>query len=610
MIQEEADLSKKRHKALFIKVFLKFAIHQNHTVMKKTFTFLLFCSAMIFGAKAQTNMLSVNPVAEQIMLGNYNPAAYTPSIVINQPDDLVTAIMAGISTDSLKSYLLKLSTFENRNTGADTVSDVTGIGAARRWVHQRFMQISAENGGRLVPSYLQFDQVICSMGQHRNIFAVLPGVDTTAKGVILIEAHIDSRCDVLCDINCPAHGMEDNGSGTALVIELARVMSKLALDRTVVFMATIGEEQGLYGADAFAKYAKQKGIPIVAVLNNDVIGGVVCGQTSSPPSCPGFNQIDSTQVRLFSQGSFNSRNKQLSRFIKLQYLEEALSQVAVPMQVTIMSAEDRTGRGGDHIPFREQGFAAMRFTSANEHGDANVTNANYADRQHTSGDVLGVDTDGDLVLDSFFVDFNYLSRNAVINGVAAAMAGIGPEPVDLTAGKSPDSVYVDIIDPNNYGLYRVFVRSTMNDFDSLFTTTQTSFVFARPSGIFYVSAASVDGDGIESLFSKEVNPPNVNASSEVMMEKIPAIELLQNRPNPFDEATTISFMVNKEMKYKKAVLAVSDMQGNVLWQQDIKLNMGMNEVLYEHGYNVTGVYAYSLVVDGKNVGTKEMIFAN
>jgi len=578
--------------------------------MKSIFTCLLFVFISVFAANAQTNTISTNPIAEQIMLGNYDPAVYMPPVVINHPDDIVPAIISGISPDSLKSYLLQLSTFENRNTGADTVSNLTGMGASRRWVHQRFLEIAAQNGGRLIPSYLQFDQNICGMGQHRNVFAVLPGVDKSAQGVILIEAHIDSRCEVLCDINCAAHGMEDNGSGTALVIELARVMSQFALDRTVVFMATIGEEQGLFGADAFAKYAKAKGIPLVAVLNNDVIGGIICGQTSSPPSCPGFNQIDSTQVRLFSQGSFNSKNKQLSRFIKLQYQEEALALSAVPMMVTIMSAEDRTGRGGDHIPFRQQGFAAMRFTSANEHGNADVADPDYHDRQHTSDDFLGVDTDGDGQLDSFFVDFNYLSRNSVINGVAAAMAAIGPAPVDLSASKTTDSVFVDIIDPNNYGLYRVFVRSTTNDFDSLFTTTQTDFSFARPSGTFFVSAASVDGNGIESLFSKEVNPPTVNATEEEAAQELPAVELLQNRPNPFDEATIISFLVNRELTYKKAILAISDMQGRILWQQDLQLKTGMNEVLYEHGYNVTGIYAYSLIIDGRVMGVKEMVFAN
>lgn len=555
-------------------------------------------------------MLSVNPLAEQIMLGSYDPGAYLPTVVINHPSNIVPAIMAGISSDSLKSYLLKLSTFENRNSGSDTVSSIYGIGAARRWVFQKFEEISAENESRLVPSYLQFDMDICGVGQHRNVFAVLPGIDTSDHGVILIEAHLDSRCAGLCDIDCTAHGMEDNGSGTALVIELARVMSRLALDRTVVFMATIAEEQGLYGADAFAKYAKQKGIPLVAVLNNDVIGGIICGQTSSPPSCPGFNQIDSTQVRLFSQGSYNSKNKQLSRFIKLEYQEEVLPTVAVPMMVTIMSAEDRTGRGGDHIPFRQQGFAAMRFTSANEHGNADVTNPNYTDRQHTSSDVLGVDTDGDSVIDSFFVDFNYLARNAVINGNAAAMAAIGPVTPDFVATKTADEVFVDITDPNSYGLYRVFVRSTANDFDSLFTTTETHLSFAKPSGLVYVSVASVDGNGIESLFSGEKAPTLVNATKEQIEAPVPDIELLQNRPNPFDEATTISFLVNREVPHKRAELLVTDSLGKTIWKKEVQLHHGMNEVLYEHGYNVTGVFAYSLVVDGKVVGTKEMVFAN
>lgn len=587
-----------------------FAKHQNLVAMKSVFVSFLALLSLHFWANAQTNMLSTNPLAEQVMLGNYDPTAFQPSIAISHPDDIVPAVVAGISTDSLKSYLLKLSTFENRNTGADTVSNTTGIGAARRWVYQRFQQIGAANEGRLVPSFLQFDMDICGMGQHRNVFAVLPGVDTTAKGVILIEAHIDSRCAGLCDINCPAHGMEDNGSGTALVIELARVLSQFALDRTVVFMATIGEEQGLYGADAFAKYAKNKGIPIVAVLNNDVVGGIICGETSSPPSCPGLNQIDSTQVRLFSQGSFNSKHKQLARFIKLEYQEEALALSTVSMQVTIMSAEDRTGRGGDHIPFREQGFPAMRFTSANEHGNADVTDPDYHDRQHTSDDLLGVDTNGDSVLDSFFVDFNYLSRNAVINGNAAALAAIGPATPNFVATRTPDSAFVDIDDPLNYGLYRVFVRASSHDFDSLFTTTETHFSFKKPESIFYVSVASVDDNGIESLFTGEVIPTFVNAVGEPEKEELPAIELLQNRPNPFDEATVISFRVNELLPHKSAQLVVTNMAGKPLWQQEVRLQQGMNEVLYEHGYNVTGVYAYSLVVDGKIMGTKEMVFAN
>ncbi len=579
--------------------------------MKRTITACLLAFHAIF-LTAQTIMLSTNPVAEAVMLGNYDPMDYLPGLVINHPDDIIPGIQNGVSPDSLKSYLEKLRTFQNRNTGSDTISNAKGIGSSRRWVYERFEKISADNGGRLLPSYLQFNRGICGINQHRNIFAVLPGIDTSQHGIVLMEAHIDSRCKTECDTACLAEGMEDNGSGTALVLELARIMSQFTFDRTIVFMATIGEEQGLYGAEAFAKYAKNKGIPINAVLNNDVIGGVICGETSSPPSCPGFNHIDSTQVRLFSQGVNNSRNKQLARFTKLQYVEELFNLVTVPMMVTIMSAEDRTGRGGDHIPFRQQGFAAIRFTSANEHGNANASDPNYHDRQHTSEDILGVDTNGDSVLDSFFVDFNYLSRNAVINGVSAGMAAIGPEtPEDFVVNWTEDSVFVEISDPFDYGEYRVFYRSNTHDFDTVYTVFQKNVALPNPNSGLWLSVASVDENGIESLFTGEKQLTVVNNTSEVSKSGISSkIELYQNRPNPFDEATHIVFNVKERLVYREAAIVISNLDGKEIQRIPVQLKVGENEILYTHGYNVVGVFSYSLLVDGGVVDTKQMVFAN
>src|SRR5690606_18328222 len=138
---------------------------------------------------------------------------------------------------------------------------------ARRWVHQKFEQFSAAGQNRLIPSSLQFDQHTCGMTQHRNIFAVLPGTDTSNKSVIIVEGHMDSRCEGVCDTSCFAPGTEDNGSGTALVMELARVMSRYSYQQTLVFIAIIGEEQSLAGAKAFAKYCKDKKIAIEAVIN-------------------------------------------------------------------------------------------------------------------------------------------------------------------------------------------------------------------------------------------------------------------------------------------------------------------------------------------------------
>ena len=575
------------------------------------FLILLFQCSCLF-SYSQTNSLFTNPISEQIIKGNFNPTSYLSSIPINQHDEVVSYIQNNVNPDSLKSYILQLASFENRNTGSDTVSVTTGIGAARRWVFQKFSSFSAQAENRLIPSYFQFDKTICGVIQHRNVISVLPGTDTSNHEVIIIEGHIDSRCENECDISCQAQGIEDNASGTALVLELARVMSKCSFKNTIVFMLTIGEEQGLYGADAFADYCNINDIPVKAVFNNDVIGGIICGQTSSAPSCPGLNDIDSTQVRIFSYGGFNSGNKQLARFIKLQYKEELLPLVNVPMLVTIMSNEDRTGRGGDHIPFRQNGFVSCRFTSANEHGDAS-NGPGYTDRQHTTDDILGIDTDLDGVIDSFFVDFNYLARNACINATGASIAALGPKKPDFNVATiTGPGIIIHVTQESQYSTYRVGIRSATNDWDSVYTISgYYDTVFPPVTNVYYVSIASVDENGLESLFSKEVVIQNSQISvPELNQETSEPIELLQNRPNPFDEATIIGVIVNHEISQKEAQIIVYDVNGKQVDALCIVLKSGVNETTYEHGYGRTGTYFYALVIDGKEIARKAMIFAN
>lgn len=571
---------------------------------------ILFVLSCFYGF-GQTNIQFSNSQATSIIHGNYNPLNFQASQIINQKSTIVNGINSDVNPDSLKAYILKLSTFHNRNTGADTLSNLTGIGAARRWIFSKFQEYSSQNENRLIPSYFQFNQLICTQNQHRNILAVLPGSDTSNHQIIVLEAHIDSRCSDVCDTSCLAEGIEDNASGTALVLELARVMSKYSYKNTIVFMLTIGEEQGLYGANAFAQYALSQDLPIKAVLNNDVIGGVICGQTSSAPSCPGLNDIDSLQVRFFSYGGFNSKHKQLTRFTKLQYKEELQDIVSVPMLLSIMTAEDRTGRGGDHIPFRQKGFTAMRFTSANEHGDAS-NDVGYTDRQHTSDDVLGLDTNSDGIIDSFFVDFSYLGRNAVINGVSAAMAGIGPREVDFTLQATSDAgVEINIITSENHPQYRVGVRTLNNDWDTVFTlNTSLDTIYLAPATNYFISVSSVDNQGIESLFSREILISSAQIGLEEIKQENSNFELLQNRPNPFDEVTSIGVKVNQKQKFKKAEIIIRDGLGKLVAKLPIELNQEINEVNYEHGYGKTGVFSYTLVIDGKEISTKQMVFAN
>ena len=582
--------------------------------MKKIlpFTILMLFSCFLL---AQANIHPTNAEAEQVLRGNFNPGDYMASDVLNHPDDIIQGVMENVSAEKMKEYLIELSVFNNRNTGSDTISQTTGIGAARRWMFSKFEEFSTQNENRLIPFYLQFDQNICAVSQHRNVCAVLPGLDAEDHSVILIEAHLDSRCSEPCDINCDAHGMEDNGSGTALVIELARVMSQFSFNSTIIFMGTIGEEQGLYGANALAEWCVQNDIPVKAVFNNDIVGGIICGETSSAPGCPGLNDVDSTQVRIFSGGSSNSPHKSLARFSKLEYTEEVLPTVSVPMLITLMSALDRTGRGGDHIPFTDRGITSVRFTSANEHGNADASDPDYHDRQHTSDDILGVDTDGDMVLDSFFVDFNYLARNAVINGVASGMAAIGPKtPPSFTAENNEGILTVVINDPLDYNRYRIGVRYQGIDFYTLVDLegTKTGVYIPDGPGAHYLSVCSVDSNGIESLFSNEMLfiVSTVGIEEGVIEEEKKAVQLFQNRPNPFDEATYISYMVNEAIAFQKAAIVIRDMSGKEIQRLPAPLNEGLNEILYEHGYNVVGTFVYSLEVDGKVLDSRRMVFAN
>ena len=586
--------------------------------MKKRFYISLFTILTTSALFGQTNLLLTNPAMDDILKGNYPASAYEPATLINHPDEIFADLVDAVSPDSLRQYLVELSSFENRNTGADTISSTFGMGAARRWAFDKFSSFPATAEGRLEVGYFQFDQLICGMGQHRNVLAALPGIGPDRGEVVLIEGHMDSRCDEVCDTECMAHGMEDNGSGTALVLELARVMSQYSFNRTLVFMITTGEEQGLFGANAFAEYAEQEEIRIRGVYNNDIIGGIICGETASPPGCPGLNAIDSINVRVYSSngGLFGaSSSRLLARFSKLQYDENIAPLVTVAGEVNIISREDRAGRGGDHIPFRQRGYSAVRFTSANEHGNGNPSTPDYHDRQHTMEDILGIDTDNDGMLDSFFVDFNYLARNTVLNGSAAAASAMGPAtPEDFELEATLAGIRYKFEDPSGTGLYRLGIRSFETEtpyFDTLVTVSalEDTLSWLPPGTVYLLSAAALDTNSIESHFSEETFANLTTSTQEIKTYE--GLTLLQNRPNPFDEATTIGIMVESPIDYDAAFIRIADSQGRELTRFKVALNPGLVQVVYgyEHHRYIPGTYYYSLVIDGRPVETKAMIYA-
>lgn len=575
-----------------------------------------------------TNISCTEPIALEAMKGQHDPAQYAASVVIDDHEEIICALRSEVDPDSLRANLERIVGFGTRNTYSDTLSATSGIGAARRWAHERFAAISVANEGRLIPAYLKFDYANepqnCGDGYGwRDVLAVLPGSSTQGHRVVLIEAHIDSRCSDTCDPTCDANGAEDNGSGSALVLELARVLSRYTFKHTLVFALVTGEEQGLLGARALAQFCSQQGIAIKAVLNNDIVGGILCGHTASPPGCGVVDEVDSLQFRVFSHGS----TRGLARMIRLGYEEKLQAHVPVPMLLSVMDREDRISRGSDHIPFRQAGFQSIRFTAANEHGDGDPSEPGYDDRQHTSDDVLGVDTDGDAVIDSFYVDFNYLARNAVINGMSATLLAHGPETPAYTIVDEPTGLRVQITGNGDWSEFRVGVRglTSPQTFDALYRTDQTSFLVPglEANHAYYVSVAGVDTQGITSIFGAEQVRANDADTPPMSVDDLPfglncmpigiaeqaqaSLGTIKVSPDPFVGRALLRWSTNGVAVPNGLFVVITDMQGRELRRVRISGTEGSWEYTHQHG---AGLYLCRLMADGRAIATARMLAAD
>jgi hypothetical protein len=588
---------------------------------------LLLCLSTGAAAFAQSNESVTSATVNNILLGNYTPSTYQAVSVITDPNVISQGLLGNISVDSLTATLFALNSFQNRNTFSDTSSGTFGIGAARRWAYNKFVEYSQASGSRLQVGYLKFtynpSSYPCtespSIQTHYNVLAVLPGSQTTDKSIIIIEAHIDSRNSNNCDGAGSAPGIGDNATGTAMVLELARLMSQYTFRNTIVFSINTGEEQGLIGAHALAEYLKAQGVLIKAVNNNDVSGGIFCGHTASGPGCPYYGNLDSIDLRIFSLGNVNSPDKQWARYIKLEYKEQLSSLVTVPTDLQIMENDDRIGRGGDHQAFTDIGYTAVRFTQANEDGDANSDSTGYTDRQHSLRDSLGREVGG--VIDSIYVNAAYLARNTLVNGNSLAMVALGPDTVTLTASLWTANTVQVKFSPAGAPAYRVAIRSTSNDWDSVYTITgASSGIITVPYGAnstFYISAAAVDANGTESQFSTEwtlstgmvvldLTPDTVQPAPPPI--RYYGIQLLPNRPNPFDESTLIIINSGTDIFANRTCLVFTAIDGRVISRIPVSLQKGVNQVVYNHGFDASGIYICTLLIDGQPVQSTKMIF--
>ncbi len=335
----------------------------------------------------------------------------------------IEAVLADISAERIEATVRTLVGFGTRHTASDQDNPTRGIGAARRWIKGEFDKYAADSEGRLIVEEDSFIQPaggrITQPTPMVNLVATLPGDKPESRDRwLVVSGHYDSIPRPANDTSLDAPGANDDASGTAVSMELARVMSKHHFDATLVFLAVPGEEQGLLGAGHWAEKVKKEGRNIEAMLTDDIVGNTLGGN----------GVRDNRRIRVFSEGipttetpaqartrqSIGGENDGPSRQLA-RYLKAAAELYQPDFEVTLVFRRDRYGRGGDHIPFNERGFAAVRLTEPNEDFD----------RQHQKVETRDGIPYGDVIER---VDFPYVSRVARVNASLLASLALAPAP--------------------------------------------------------------------------------------------------------------------------------------------------------------------------------------
>ena len=349
------------------------------------------------------------------------------SSIIHRTDAApLTALADQVSEQRLRATVERLVGFGTRHTLSSQDHPTRGIGAALNWTEAEFRRYSRDCGGCLEiarPSDVVTGRRIPNPTRVTNVIAIQRGT-TDPNRVVIITGHIDSRVTDPMNATADAPGANDDGSGTAAVIEAARVLSRHRFPATIVYAALSGEEQGLHGGKIMADYARAQGWQVEANLNNDIIGN----------SCGSDGVCDAANVRVFSEGLRWQGGEQLRPLVRSQggendspsrnlsrFLAGLADQLGLGLQVRQIWRNDRFGRGGDHTEFLNAGYPAVRFSVA-------VENYNH---QHQDVRVENGVEYGDTI-DK--MDFAYLRRVTALNVAALAALARAPMPPEPTVG--------------------------------------------------------------------------------------------------------------------------------------------------------------------------------
>ncbi len=380
-------------------------------------------------------------------------------IVTAQTDQKIYDIIDAVSANRIETDIKKLAGFGTRHTLSDTVSQTRGIGAARRWIKSEFDNIS-KNCNNCLEVFYQKDLVKKGTNQRItkdvwvvNVVAIQRGTKHPNR-FIMMSGDIDSRISDPTDYTNDSPGANDNATGMAGAIEAARVLSKYKFENSIIYVGLSGEEQGLFGGQGLAKYAKENKWDIIGIMNNDMIGnikgvdGVIDNRTfrifSEP--VPPTETEEQRRSRRFYGGEVDGISRQLAR-----YIHKTVKTYMPEMNPMLVYRLDRFGRGGHHRPFNDAGFAGIRIMEAHE---------NYTQQHQDIREENGIKY-GDVVE---HVNFDYAAKLTAVNAInLASIASAPPAVAELEIGGIVEPAakfkWTKVNDSNIKG-YKIYWRDT------------------------------------------------------------------------------------------------------------------------------------------------------
>ncbi|GGK12444.1 aminopeptidase [Pilimelia terevasa] len=354
-----------------------------------------------------------------------------------EPDPALLALLKEVDPARIEATVRRLVAFGTRHTMSSQDDPVRGIGAARDWIHAALRETAAASGGRMTVELQSFIQPagprLPEPTRITNIVATLRGTATPARTYV-VSGHYDSRASDVLDAVSDAPGADDDASGVAAVLELARVFATRPVEATIVFSVVAGEEQGLFGSAHLARQLRTGGVDVQGMFSNDIIGASE-GFDGTPPDpytvrlfvegVPTAETPAQATTRLSTGGENDGPSRQLGRFVR-----DVAENPHTGMRVRVVWRRDRYLRGSDHISFLQQGYPAARFTEPrenfhHEHQDVRVENGiQYGDLPQ-------------------FCDFPYIARVARVNAAAlwslAQAPGTPRNVVIVTSGLTNDT---------------------------------------------------------------------------------------------------------------------------------------------------------------------------